>query len=380
MPGNRPTTRNDAKSRDSSRCSDELAPKEFSDFSRKALHGLKGFEHIDRIPSEEDQRFGFNNSVERLREVHLSGADAVLACEPTADGVLCAVAASYFAKTGGKRVRAANKACVQTRLFDVVVEVQTWYDMAERVLSGFMKHVREGCPRAAKLGCHAGCRFGCIRNVAYIAADVDNDDMPDALFRYVRTGLDRGSRIQSMEADPYTAEGFEIARTISAECEHARQFVRFSKLENGVYFAPYRPKADIVPLVAKYFKRRMGPTPFALLDETHGTCLLSIDDDCQLVRAEPWDVQELVRKLELSDDETYVRAMWKTFYDALALPGRDKSQRGYDLRMKWMPKRLWTYLPELAPGAESAYDVVPEQYAGAAAEPKLQKGGRNLLG
>jgi hypothetical protein len=91
-------------------------------------------------------------------------------------------------------------------------------------------------------------------------------------------------------------------------------------------------------------------------------------------------VQELVRKLELSDDEAYVRAMWKTFYDALALPGRDKSQRGYDLRMKWMPKRLWTYLPELSPGAETAYDVVPEHYADTAVDRKPQKGGQGLLG
>jgi probable DNA metabolism protein len=348
--------------------------------ARRALHGLKGFEYLDRVPPVEDQRYGFRNTVEHLREVYEMGADTVLACEPTADGVLCAVAATYFAKTNKRRVRIANRICVQTGLFDMIVEVQTYYDMAERVLAGFVRHVQDGCPRAARGACHAGCRFGCIRNIAYIAADVDNEAMPDALFRYVKAGLDNGSKIQSMEADPYAGEGFEIARAMSAECEHARQFVRFSKLNNGVYFAPFRPKADVVPLIARYFKRRMGPTPFAILDEVHGTCLLSVDNDTQLIRAEPWDVEDLVRKLKVSDDEAYVRAMWKTFYDALALPGRDKSQRAYDLRTKWMPKRLWTYLPELAPGAESAYDVVPERYDGTDRDPNLQKGGRGLLG
>ena len=66
---------------------------------------------------------------------------------------------------------------------------------------------------------------------------------------------------------------------------------------------------------------------------------------------------------ELSPDERYVRSMWRLFYERLALPDRDASIRGYDLRAQLMPKRLWADLTELAPEAPCPFSV-PERYAG----------------
>ena len=43
----------------------------------------------------------------------------------------------------------------------------------------------------------------------------------------------------------------------------------------------------------------------------------------------------------------------------MELPGRGASQRGYDLRASWMPKRLWKNLTELVPELTSRG---PERY------------------
>ena len=66
---------------------------------------------------------------------------------------------------------------------------------------------------------------------------------------------------------------------------------------------------------------------------------------------------ELAARDDFAADEQYVRAMWKRLYDSLALDGRGKEERGYDLRASWMPKRFWGDLPELDPrnGNPGAY-------------------------
>ena len=57
----------------------------------------------------------------------------------------------------------------------------------------------------------------------------------------------------------------------------------------------------------------------------------------------------LMRQHDLANEEPLIRNLWRGFYRAMALPGRDASQRGYDLRTSWMPKRLWKNLTELVP-------------------------------
>ena len=48
-----------------------------------------------------------------------------------------------------------------------------------------------------------------------------------------------------------------------------RQFVRFSHLENGVWFARVNPNANVVPLIMGYFAARLNDQPFIIYDEAH---------------------------------------------------------------------------------------------------------------
>lgn len=209
-----------------------------------------------------------------------------------------------------------------------------------------------GCPKARKEACPKLCAGACARRLVYAAAS-DAGHMPEALHRYVRLAFAEGPRMRLLITDELVSDVDELARSVLGECEHTRQFVRFSLLADGSLFSTFRPKADTIPLTAGYFASRMGNERFCIVDPVHRCAAfhdsgkLSGRRGYAVVRLDRQSADELSSQKDLSPDEPYVRTLWKRFYDAVALPGRDASQRGYDLRTSWMPRRFWGGLPEL---------------------------------
>lgn len=189
--------------------------------------------------------------------------------------------------------------------------------------------------------------------------------MPDACFRYLRLGFTCGAQVREMIADSRVAAVNGLARFCKEECEHTRQFVRFSCLSDGTFAAVFRPKADTVPLVAGHFAARMQGERFMIIDPVHRHAAFhQPGKGCEIVVLDARMAERLSRLEDLADDERYVRALWKRFYDGMALPGRDVSQRGYDLRVSWMPKRFWGGLTELDPRSLDAGASTPKRYQG----------------
>ena len=122
-----------------------------------------------------------------------------------------------------------------------------------------------------------------------------------------------------------------------------------------------------MPLVASHFAKRMGPERFCLVDPVH--CVAAVHEAgqkrCRIIRLDQTLADELAARDDFAADEQYVRAMWKRLYDGLALDGRGKEERGYDLRASWMPKRFWGDLPELDPRNGNPGAHVPKRYQGA---------------
>ncbi|MDD3486258.1 MAG: TIGR03915 family putative DNA repair protein, partial [Atopobiaceae bacterium] len=232
---------------------------------------------------------------------------------------------------------------------------------------GFQAHVSRGCRRpSSQAACPEGCAGGCGRHAALMAAS-DDPAMPEILHRYLRAGFDLGAALRLHAADPDVAQALDLARSVSAECERMRQFARFSHMADGLFLATIRPAADVLPFVASYFTARLGTERFCVIDPGHRVAALhEAGGMTTLVALRPSDAEELASRDDLASDEHYVRAMWKRLYDGLALPGRDRTHRGYDLRQQYLPQRLWTLLPELDPRNDRPGPYVPARYAGGA--------------
>jgi probable DNA metabolism protein len=299
----------------------------------------------------------------------LAGADAegartVLACEPTSEGVLSAVGATYLAHADPARLRLAGASALQPALGERVVHVPVDEGLALRVFDGLEQRCTRGCPKARRGRCAGGCSGACVRRVAFACAS-DDPAMPDVVLRYVRLAFEEGPRVGDLISHPAVATMADLARSVANECEHTRQFVRFSRLEDGTFRSVFRPAADTLPLTAGYFSARMGTERFYMVDPVHRTAVLHEPGRrAQVTRLDETLAAELAEQGDLAEDERYVRAMWHALYDALELEGRDAFCRGYDLRMSWMPKRFWAGLPEMGPESASYEGEIPARYAG----------------
>lgn len=273
----------------------------------------------------------------------------LVCCEPSPECVLGAVGLVYLAHADPSMVRLGHVDLAQPRLGEMVLEVRHSDGvalLARRVYDGLRRRVARGC-RHARHGSCRGCDGDCASRVLLACAS-DDPDMPQAVHAYARLCFERGPKVADMLAHDDVARLESIARHVINECEHTRQFVRFSQLLDGSFFARFSPNANTIPLVARYFSSRMGGERFCILDPVHLVAALhEPGEPCQVIRLDEKLCETLAAKAAASDADNVMRELWRTFYQGLTLPGRTPSDRGYDLRAHWMPKRFWPDLPEL---------------------------------
>ena len=154
-----------------------------------------------------------------------------------------------------------------------------------------------------------------------------------------RPAQSRSTPVLDDIANPVVAEVAHLARRAVNECERMRQFIRFSRLEGGVWFARCNPNASVVPLIMGHFAARLNVQPFIIFDEKH--LVAGVYDGCrwQLVHGAELDLPAVDAR------DAQMQEAWKRFYDALAVDARYNPE----LRRHFMPMRLWGNLCELTP-------------------------------
>lgn len=112
-------------------------------------------------------------------------------------------------------------------------------------------------------------------------------------------------------------------------------FVRFSLMGN-ILVSQIGPKNQVLPLIAPHFAQRFPREAFLIHDSTHGMALVYRPFEWAIVPMESFEMAPP------DSEEAYYRALWKEFYDAIAIPGRYNPR----CRMSHMPKRYWKFMTE----------------------------------
>lgn len=159
------------------------------------------------------------------------------------------------------------------------------------------------------------------------------------IYRYLLLGFEQGRRIWSMLTDERVMQVDKCARLVRREASYLLEFVRFSEMEGGVYYAAVSPEYAVLPLIMPHFVNRFHIQPFLIHDRTHA--LAGVWDTHEWVLR---DTQGLVLP-ELTENERELRRLWKTFYDTVAI----KERVNPALRRQHMPKKYWKHITELQP-------------------------------
>ena len=114
-----------------------------------------------------------------------------------------------------------------------------------------------------------------------------------------------------------------------------KEFVRFSE-RHGVLVATIDPKNCVLPFMAEHFAIRLRSERFLIHDRTHDLVLAGDQGRTRIVPA-----GELLVPAADREEEMYA-AMWKMYYDTIAIEQRENLK----LRMTHMPKRYWKNMTE----------------------------------
>ena len=131
-------------------------------------------------------------------------------------------------------------------------------------------------------------------------------------------------------------------------------FVRFSD-QGGVLLDEIEPKNQVLPLLRGHFCARYNTEAFLIYDRTHRQVLLH--DPRGLPGGENpggrrWAIlpAEGFRAGAPGEEERAWRALWRRFYDTIAIEGRENER----CRRTHMPKRYWGCMTEFqSDGAEA---------------------------
>lgn len=155
---------------------------------------------------------------------------------------------------------------------------------------------------------------------------------------FLRAGYRHGPAVMNRLADPELHPLFRAVRYLENEVHLYTGFVRFSVYEDRMY-AQIKPKNRVLPLLRPHFCQRFPGESLLIYDKTHREALLYEEGEHILMHLPDWHMPEP------DAEEKAYRAMWKHFYQNIAIESRINPK----LRRNHMPKRYWPDMTEFRP-------------------------------
>ena len=171
-----------------------------------------------------------------------------------------------------------------------------------------------------------------------------------ALLALIRRGFREGDRVRQDLSDPEVARVNLALTKMWAEWDHLKGFVRFSDLD-GILAGEIEPKNRVLPLLAPHFAARYSGERLALYDRTHREIFLSDRGRWKILPAEDF------RMGPAGAEERAFRAMWRSYFQTIAIEGR----RNPKCQSTHMPKRYRHVMTEFLSDREPRAYVIGQK-------------------
>lgn len=183
---------------------------------------------------------------------------------------------------------------------------------------------------------------GTVRRV-YRAWLSQDPQVGPALYRYLARGRRLGSGLDRHLADPAVAMVHALDRQVAREAHRVKGLVRFRELADGLWYAPVRPRALVLPLLGRHFSARLAPAAWLIHDVPRGIGLLGGGGRWTL-----GEIGALAPPAESAGEQQW-QALWRRFVREVAIPERTNRQQ----QRRNLPRRYWAELVEFCPGGLS---------------------------
>jgi probable DNA metabolism protein len=245
--------------------------------------------------------------------------------DKTFEGLLTAIFDAYNRKVFPDKLLAEGD--VAPLFMEDSYTVVTQEDKANRVWTALEKKMSKG---ACNMLTHA-----------WLSEEEGSDEL---LFRYIRKQTDSKISIETNFGDDDVLRMHQVAKRVSHECLYLKQFVRFQKAADDIFFAPVSPKCNALPLAIEHFKDRFADQKWVIYDikrkygyyyDLHTMVEMTLDNDEHILSG------KLDEKL-MAEDEKMFQELWKGYFKSMTI----KERINLKLHRQHMPKRFWKYLTE----------------------------------
>ncbi|MDR0681142.1 MAG: TIGR03915 family putative DNA repair protein [Dysgonamonadaceae bacterium] len=241
------------------------------------------------------------------------------------EGFLTCIFDAYNRKELPCRMVDTNEA---VPLFTDTHEVVTDTGKAGRVLQGLRKRISKSA-----------------LNMLFICYLSEMPDIELRLFRYIQKSLTSSAGIEVNFADDDVLFLSKIYKKVQSEINRIKQFVRFQKTTDGMYFAVIAPLYNVLPLCSDFFQDRYADQQWIIYDSRRNFGLFYDLKKTELI----WFDNPLpalqtgnLAPEQQDDCEKTFQNVWKDYLKATTIQER----KNLKLQRRFMPQRFWEYLVE----------------------------------
>ena len=225
-------------------------------------------------------------------------------CKEDFESMMTCIYRVWEAKKGRQNVRLEIEPVEQMELLTEYIHVEMDPELAQKVI----RSIR------TKISAHAYYQI-------YLAAMSIDPGRLDAIYRFLRLGFAVGGQVTEYLREEPVMRIFELSRQVANERHYFYEFLRFARIEPGIYVAHMEPKGNVAALVAEHFADRMPSEHWMIIDDNRKTACVHPKDGTNYLRYLTDDEFESLRKTEQYEDE--YTEMWKTFFQAVAIKERE---------------------------------------------------------
>lgn len=159
------------------------------------------------------------------------------------------------------------------------------------------------------------------------------------LYRYLDLGWRVRRELDRHLTDAAVTTVHKWARRATHESHRLKGLLRFRETTDGLMYAPVRPDANILAILAAHFAIRLRDRPWLIHDVRR--------DQGALFDGRRWVIGALTMEAPPvpSADEEQWQQLWRTFFDHIAIPERANAR----LQKSFMPMKYWEFLVEKQP-------------------------------
>jgi probable DNA metabolism protein len=170
------------------------------------------------------------------------------------------------------------------------------------------------------------------------------DGIEIVIFRYIQKTVTAKTSIETNFADADVLYLSKIYKKVIREEERVRQFVRFQKTADNIYFAVIEPIYNVLLLTADFFRIRYADQQWIVYDTKRKYGLFYDLNTVETVCFDSLDISPSgnINPEKLDESEIAFENLWKDYLKAITIRERINPK----LQRQYMPVRFWKYLTE----------------------------------